>query len=88
MNPKNCQLGVTEGKLFGHIISKKGVRIDPERVVAIDNIHKVSIEMCPWYTNIVYYLQHSKCRDDLNENQKRTTKLQAAKYVLIQGDLY
>ena len=54
----------------------------------INDDHKVSIEMCPWYTNIVYYLQHSKCRDDLNENQKRTTKLQAAKYVLIQGDLY
>ena len=38
LNPKKCQFGVTEGKLLGHIVSREGVRIDPERVMAIDKI--------------------------------------------------
>ena len=40
LNPKKCDFGVTEGKLLGHIVSKDGVKIDPERVVAIDKIPK------------------------------------------------
>ena len=39
MNPKKCQFGVTEGKLLGHFVSREGVRIDLERVMAIDKIH-------------------------------------------------
>jgi hypothetical protein len=31
-------LGVDECKLFGHIIAKDGVKIDPERVEAIKRI--------------------------------------------------
>lgn len=31
--------GVTEGKLFGQIICKDGIKIDPERVEAIQKIH-------------------------------------------------
>ena len=27
---------VTEGKILGHIISKKGISIDPERIKAIE----------------------------------------------------
>ena len=38
LNPKKCAFGVTEGKLLGHIVSKDGVKIDPERVAAIDKI--------------------------------------------------
>lgn len=30
LNRKKCQFEATEGKLLGHIISKEGVRIDPE----------------------------------------------------------
>ena len=29
---------VTEGKLLGHVISKKGISIDPKRIRAIDHI--------------------------------------------------
>ena len=29
---------VTEGKLLGHLVSKKGVSIDPERIKAIEQI--------------------------------------------------
>ena len=38
LNPKKYQFRVIEGKLLGHIVSKEGVRIDPERVAGIDNI--------------------------------------------------
>ena len=40
LNPKKCVFSVIEGKLLGHIMSKDGVRIDPERVMAIDKIPK------------------------------------------------
>ena len=35
LNPAKSVLGVDEGKLLGHIISKDGIKIDPERVEAI-----------------------------------------------------
>jgi hypothetical protein len=38
LNPKKTILGVTEGKLLGHIVSKDGVRIDPERIKGIQKI--------------------------------------------------
>jgi hypothetical protein len=38
LNPKKSILGVFEGKLLGHIVSKDGVRIDPERVKGIMEI--------------------------------------------------
>ena len=40
LNPYKCSFGVTEGKLLGHIVSKDGVKIDPERVASIDKIPK------------------------------------------------
>lgn len=38
LNPKKYSFGVVEGKLLGHIVSKDGVRIDTERVMAIDKL--------------------------------------------------
>ena len=38
LNPKKCVFAVTEGKLLGHIVSKKGISIDPERIKAIEQI--------------------------------------------------
>ena len=38
LNPKKCLFVVTEGKLLGHVISKKGISIDPERIKAIQHI--------------------------------------------------
>jgi hypothetical protein len=35
LNPKKSYFAMNEGKLLGHIVSKEGVRIDPERVEAI-----------------------------------------------------
>ena len=38
LNPKKCVFAVTEGKLLGHIVSKKGISIDPKRIKAIEQI--------------------------------------------------
>ena len=38
LNPKKCMFSVTEGKLLGHVISKRGISIDPERIEAISKI--------------------------------------------------
>lgn len=35
LNPKKSIFEVTEGKFLGHIVSKEGVRLDPQRVKAI-----------------------------------------------------
>lgn len=38
LNPKNFVFAVTEGKLLGHIMSKEGIKIDPERVKEIQQL--------------------------------------------------
>ena len=38
LNPAKSVFGVTEWKLLGHIISKDGIKIDPERIEAIQKI--------------------------------------------------
>ena len=35
LNPKKCTFGVTSGKLLGHIVSERGIEIDPEKTKAI-----------------------------------------------------
>ena len=35
LNPKKYHFSMEEGKIIGHIISKRGIKIDPDRVVAI-----------------------------------------------------
>lgn len=39
LNPKKYHFAITKGKLLGHIVSKEGIKIDLERVEAIDKIH-------------------------------------------------
>lgn len=38
LNPKKSNFTLEEGKLLGHIISKDGIKIDPQRVDAIQKI--------------------------------------------------
>ena len=35
LNPKECTFGVTSGKLLGHIVSEKGIEVDPEKIKVI-----------------------------------------------------
>ena len=36
LNPKKCVFAVIEGKLLGHVVSKKGISIDPKRIKSIE----------------------------------------------------
>ena len=38
LNPKKSIFRVTEGKLLGHLVSQEGIRIDLERVEAIQRL--------------------------------------------------
>ena len=38
LNPKKSFFVVEEGKLLGHIVTEKGIYVDPARVEAIQNI--------------------------------------------------
>ena len=38
MNPRKSHFSMPEGKLLGHIISTRGINIDPKRVCAIQEI--------------------------------------------------
>jgi hypothetical protein len=38
LNPKKSLFSMKEGKLLGHIVSTEGVRIDPNRVEAIQTL--------------------------------------------------
>ena len=35
LNPKKCTFGVTFGKLLGHIVSERGIKVDPDKIKAI-----------------------------------------------------
>ena len=35
LNPKKCSFGVTSGKFLGHIVSERGIEVDPEKTKAI-----------------------------------------------------
>ena len=38
LNPKKCMFAVTEGNLLGHVVSKKAISINPERIKATEQI--------------------------------------------------
>ena len=35
---KKCVFGVTSGKLLGHIVSEKGIEVDPDKIKAIQEM--------------------------------------------------
>ena len=44
LNPKKCIFGVTSRKLLGHIVSQKGIEIDPDKVKSIRKMSAPSTE--------------------------------------------
>jgi len=57
LNPKKSIFAVKEGKLLGHILSKKGILIDPERVDTIMRIqppaNKRAMQYFFWKINFI-----------------------------------
>ena len=35
LNPKKCTFGVTSGKLLEHMVSERGIEVDPDKIKAI-----------------------------------------------------
>ena len=46
------------------------------------------ISHCEWYTNVIHYLQHIEAPSHLTKNEKRSTKLQAIRYIIVKGSLW
>ena len=38
LNPKKCVFGVTSGNLLGHIVSERGIEVDPDKIKAIQEM--------------------------------------------------
>ena len=38
LNPKKCIFGVTSGKLLRHIVSERGIEVDPDKIKAIQEM--------------------------------------------------
>ena len=38
MNPKKCDFRVPKGKLLGYIMSKRGIKANPKKIMAISNM--------------------------------------------------
>ena len=38
LNPKKCVFGVTSGKLLGHVVSQRGIEVDPDKFKAIQEM--------------------------------------------------
>lgn len=46
------------------------------------------MDECIWYQDIIYYLRNMKCPIEMDDNKKRTLKLQAIKYGIVKCKLY
>ena len=42
----------------------------------------------PWYNDILYYINHEKCHENFNYNQRRKLRLDASKYFIINNYLF
>ena len=54
--------------------------IDPQR--------EPPLARCPWYKDVIYFLQELRPPDDLQRNMEKALKLKAVRYCLIDQVLY
>ena len=65
--------------------------LDVNQVNAVANdlrSYLCDMDHCEWYTNVIYYLQHMEAPSHLTKNEKRSTKLQAIKYIIVENNLW
>ncbi|XP_059066682.1 receptor-like protein EIX2 [Cryptomeria japonica] len=64
--------------------------LDANQINIVEEEHRAyvcAIDGCDWYDDIIYYLQKRKCPEDMAENKRRTLKLHAIKYAIVNGKL-
>ena len=61
---------------------------DANQIIQLDdNCREYFCDMgiSDWYKDVIYYLQTMKSPPELNDNQRRSLKLHAIRYVIVQG---
>jgi hypothetical protein len=53
-----------------------------------DSQSALSLAACPWYKDILYFLQELKLPDGMGKSRARTLKLKVVRYCLIEQVLY
>jgi hypothetical protein len=77
----NCQaLGISFINGFSGIQQGRLSDMDPQR--------EPPLARCPWYKDVIYFLQELRPPNDLQINKARALKLKAVKYCLIDQILY
>jgi hypothetical protein len=77
----NCQaLGIS--------FINEGSGIQQDRLSERDPQKEPPLARCPWYKDIIYFLQELRPPDDLQRNKARHLKLKAVRYCLIDQVLY
>ena len=65
LNPKKSHFAMEEGNLLGRIISKRGIKIDPDRVEAIQKIglprNKKRDPIVSWQSEFSKKVHHKLC---------------------------
>ena len=51
------------------------------------NVILSSLESQEWYADIIFYLRNLSFPDDMDKNKRRSLRLVASKYCLVQGGL-
>ena len=84
LNPTKCTFGATSGKLIGFIVSKKGIKVDPDKIKAIRNLppprtqERSEVSLVDWITfpgsfhkwrrNVI---QYSNCSRSMTQENGR-----------------
>ena len=59
LNPKKYTFGVTSGKLLSHIVSERGIEVDPEKIKAILDMPAPRTEKdIIGFLGRLYYISH------------------------------
>jgi hypothetical protein len=71
------------------LMAQSNLDANQVNVVANDlRLDLCDMDHCEWYTNVIYYLQHTKAPFHLTKNEKRSTKLQAIRYIIFRNTLW
>jgi hypothetical protein len=59
LNPEKCTFGVPRGKLLGYIITKRGIEVNPDKILAIAEINQVkNVKDVQWLIGCLAALSH------------------------------
>ena len=77
-NPTKCVFGVTSGTLMGHIVSRDGISIDPDKVKAIIEVLPLTnaktlsrfLGQIRWHSRMIRFIKHQFTNETLRERER------------------